>query len=167
MKRISAANGGTNRVEAMSTVQSRDTAALPVVQLKQFYQQFSAGTIARLDDIYTQDIEFRDPVHTMHGCLALKNYLRRMATNLTHYRIRYLDELVGEDTAYLTWELDYAHSRLRQGRIITVRGMSQVRFTSRIFYHEDCYDMGALLYDHVPGLGTATRHLKQRLAQQD
>ena len=154
-------------MEAMSTALPRDAANLLVVQLKQFYQQFSVGTIARLDDIYTQDVEFRDPVHTMHGCLALKNYLRRMAANLTHYRIRYLDEVLGEDCAYLTWELDYAHSRLRKGRIITVRGMSQVRFTSRIFYHEDCYDMGALLYDHVPGLGTATRHLKQRLARQE
>jgi hypothetical protein len=61
--------------------------------------------------------------------------------------------------------MDYAHKRLRQGRIITVRGMSQVRYTTRIFYHEDCYDLGALLYEHLPGIGLATRHLKHRLAR--
>lgn len=154
-------------MEAMPITTPRDASSLLILQLKQFYEQFSAGTIARLDDIYTQDVEFRDPVHTMHGCLAVKNYLRRMASNLTCYRIRYLDEIIGEHSAYLTWEMDYAHSRLRKGRIITVRGMTQVKFTSKIFFHEDSYDMGALLYDHLPGLGTATRHLKQRLARQD
>jgi len=154
-------------MESKPIILPRDTTSLLVQQLKQFYEQFSAETIARLDDIYTQDVEFRDPVHTMHGCLAVKNYLRRMAANLTCYRIRYLDEIVGEHTAYLTWEMDYAHRRLRKGSIITVRGMTQVKFTSKIFYHEDSYDMGALLYDHLPGLGTATRHLKHRLARQD
>lgn len=152
-------------METKPAVMTRDAASQLVLQLKQFYEQFSVGTIARLDEIYTQDLEFRDPVHTLHGSLAVKSYLRRLAGSLTHYRIRYLDQNIGEQAAYLTWEMDYAHRRLRQGRIITVRGMSQVRYTTRIFYHEDCYDMGALLYEHLPGLGLATRHLKQRLAR--
>jgi len=152
-------------MEAKPIAPSRDAASVLVLQLKQFYEQFSVETIARLDEIYTQDLEFRDPVHTMHGSLAVKNYLRRLASELSHYRIRYLDESIGEHAAYLTWEMDYAHKRLRQGRIITVRGMSQVRYTTRIFYHEDCYDLGALLYEHLPGLGLATRHLKHRLAR--
>jgi hypothetical protein len=139
---------------------------LPVPQLKQFYTNFTTGTIARLNDIYTQDIEFRNPVRTLHGSLALKSYLRGIAGNFRQYRIRYVDEIVGEHMAYLTWELDYAHRSLQGGDLITVRGMSQIRFTGKIFYQEDSYDLGALLYEHVPGLGTATRHLKKRLARQ-
>lgn len=154
-------------MEAITLIPSR-TAVNPVVpQLKLFYEQFSVATIAGLDDIYTQDVEFRDPVHTVHGSLGLKHYLRRMATNLRAYRIRYLDEVIGENSAYFTWEMDYAHRSLKRGRVLTVRGMTQIRFTTKVFYHEDSYDMGALLYDHLPGLGTATRHLKQRLARQD
>lgn len=135
-----------------------------VQQLKQFYEQFSAGTIARLDDVYTPDIEFRDPVHGLRGSLALRNYLRGMALSLQQYSIRYLDEVVGDSSAYLTWELDYAHPRLGGGRLITVRGMSHVRFTARVFYHEDSYDLGALAYEHLPGIGFATRRIKRRLA---
>ena len=59
-----------------------------VLKLKQFYEEFSSGTIAGLDDIYTQDVEFRDPVHTISGSLGMKNYLRGMAGNLRYYRIR-------------------------------------------------------------------------------
>lgn len=138
-----------------------------VQQLKYFYERFSVGTIAGLDAIYTPDIEFRDPVHTLRGALALRNYLRRMATNLQHYRIRYVDELVGEHSAWLTWEMEFAHRRLQGGRVITVRGMTQVCFTTKVFYHEDCYDLGALLYEHVPGIGFAARQLKRALARKD
>lgn len=135
-------------------------------QVKLFYEQFSAATIARLDDIYTPDIEFRDPVHVMHGSLRLKGYLRGMAGSISHYKMRYIDEAVTEYGAYLTWELDYAHRSLRGGDIITVRGMSRLLFTSKVYYHEDSYDLGALLYEHIPGLGFATRRVKQHMAGQ-
>lgn len=140
---------------------------LVLPQVKLFYEQFSAATIARLDDIYTPDVEFRDPIHTIHGGLRLKGYLRRMAASISHYQMRYLDEMVTENGAYLTWELDYAHRSLRGGSIITVRGMSRLLFTTRVYYHEDSYDLGALLYEHIPGLGFATRQVKHRLAQHD
>jgi hypothetical protein len=139
----------------------------PVVsQVKQFYEQFSAATIARLDEIYTQDVEFRDPVHTIRGSLRLKGYLRRMATSLSHYRMHYVDEAIGEHSAYLTWEMEYAHARLRGGQIITLRGMTRLHFTNKVFYHEDSYDLGALLYEHIPGLGLATRQIKKHMARQ-
>jgi hypothetical protein len=133
-------------------------------QLKAFYAGFSLPTLATLDSIYTQDVEFRDPVHTMHGCLALKSYMRRMASNMTHYRIIYQDELVGPNSAYLTWEMEVAHPRLKGGQPFTVRGMSQLKFTGKVYYHEDSYDLGALVYEQVPVLGVVARGLKQRLA---
>jgi hypothetical protein len=133
-------------------------------QLKAFYAGFSLPTLAALDSIYTQDVEFRDPVHTMYGCLALKAYMRRMASNMTHYRIIYLDELVGPNSAYLTWEMEVAHPRLKGGQPFTVRGMSQLKFTGKVYYHEDSYDLGALVYEQVPVLGVVARGLKQRLA---
>ncbi len=141
------------------------TPAMMVVQkVKSFYEQFGTEVLPRLDEFYTADIEFRDPVHTLNGCLAVRHYLQRMATSLEHYRIRYLDEVIGPHTAYLTWEMDYAHHKLQGGKIITVRGMTHLKFTDKVYYHEDCYDLGALLYEQVPVLGFATRTLKHRLA---
>ena len=67
-----------------------------IIQLKDFYAGFSSSTIALAENIYTQDVEFRDPVHTLHGVLALKGYFKRMAVSLQHYQIHYLDELVGD-----------------------------------------------------------------------
>jgi hypothetical protein len=144
---------------------AHDASPALLLQLKSVYAQFSLDTLPLLDSLYTADVEFRDPIHTLHGLLALRHYLRNMAGNLRHYHIRYLDEVVTPNAAYLTWEMDYSHHRLKHGALITVRGMTQVKFTDKIFYHEDCYDLGALLYEHLPALGFATRQFKKRLAK--
>jgi len=138
-----------------------------VSNLMAFYENFSADRISGLDTLYTQDAEFVDPIHKVEGILSLKNYLRKMAKNLIHYRIRYQDVLIGENSAYLTWEMEFANKRIRGGEVITVRGMSCLKFTSRVYYHEDSYDLGALIYEHLPVLGGITRSLKHSLAKQD
>lgn len=137
-----------------------------ITNLMAFYENFTPDGLFRLDEFYTPDIEFVDPVHRVDGILSMKHYLKKMAAGLTHYRIRYLDVLAGDNSAYLTWEMEFASNSLRRCGIITVRGMSHLKFTNRIFYHEDSYDMGALLYEHLPVLGGVTRSLKGRLAAQ-
>lgn len=137
-----------------------------ITRLMGFYESFSSANLSRLDEVYTPDIEFVDPVHRVDGILSLKHYLKKMAVNLSHYRIRYLDVLVGDNNAYLTWEMEFAHKRINGGKTITVRGMSRLKFTNRVYYHEDSYDLGALLYEHLPLVGGMTRFLKARLAGQ-
>ena len=137
-----------------------------LMNLMNFYEKFSTENLAHLYEFYTQDIEFVDPVHKVDGILSLKHYFKKMAVNLSHYKIRYLEVLSGENSAYLTWEMDFAHKKICGGKMITVRGMSHLKFTNRIFYHEDCYDMGALLYKHLPVIGGITRTLKGRMAAQ-
>lgn len=144
-----------------------DTASLLVRRLQKLYAEFSVDAVSRLDEIYTQDIEFIDPVHRIHGCLGLKNYLRRMARGLSEYSITYTDTLQGPDSAYLSWEMRFAHPKLRGGRLIRLNGISHIRYTHKVYYHEDAYDMGALLYEHLPLLGVAIGGLKRNLARQD
>jgi hypothetical protein len=59
--------------------------------------------------------------------------------------------------------MDYAHLKIESGRILTIQGMSHLKFSSRVFYHEDSYDLGAMLYEHVPILGMVTRKIKHGL----
>jgi hypothetical protein len=135
-----------------------------VGRIKLFYQRFSLESLAKLDELYTPDIEFRDPVHVLNGSLAVKNYLRSLATGLTHYRIHYLDEVYSDNAASLMWEMEYAHPGIKGGQVLRIRGATFVRFTNRIYYHEDCYDLGAMVYEQLPILGRLVRAVKQRLA---
>jgi hypothetical protein len=45
-----------------------------------------------------------------------------------------------------------------------VRGVTLIRFTDRIYYHEDFFDLGAMLYQHVPVLGSVIRYLNNRMS---
>jgi len=134
-----------------------------VSSLMTFYEEFSADKLPALEEIYTQDIEFIDPVHRVDGILSLKRYMKQMATNLSHYKIRYVDTIISENSAYLTWDMEFANPKLGGGKVITIRGMSHLKFTNRVYYHEDTYDLGAMVYEHLPLIGGITRTIKKRI----
>jgi len=135
-----------------------------IKRFMEFYEDFSLDNLGKLDNFYTPDIEFIDPIHRVDGILSLKRYLKKMAGNLSHYRIHYLDSLAVDNMAYLTWEMEFAHKRINGGQVVMLRGMSHLKFTSRVYYHEDCYDLGALVYEHLPLIGSLTRSVKARMA---
>ena len=134
-----------------------------VARVMDYYSEFSKESIPLIDELYTKDIEFIDPVHTLTGSLALKAYFKRMAANMLHYQMRYLDIIESEGSAHLSWEMTFSHKSLNSGQPILVRGMSLIKFTSKVYYHEDSYDLGLMVYEHVPLFGRMTKYLKKRM----
>jgi len=134
-----------------------------VTKVMDFYSDFYKESVPLIEGIYTQDVEFVDPVHTLSGILALKAYFKRMAMNMLDYEMHYIEVIESEGCAHLSWEMTFAHKSLNSGKPIVVRGMSLLKFTSKVYYHEDSYDLGALVYDHVPLLGKFTKFLKKRM----
>lgn len=132
---------------------------------KAFYQNSGELHLEQIDALYTQDIEFRDPLHTILGILALKSYMKNLYANSRDIRFEYTDELYGENWATISWLMHFRHPSLAGGKLISVRGITQIRFTDRIFYHEDFYDLGAMIYQHVPILGRIIRFINQRIGR--
>jgi hypothetical protein len=147
----------------MNSVSENLRSAL-IRDFKTFYSQPDIAGLEGIDRIYTQDIEFRDPAHAIYGRLALKTYLRSLYGSTTDISFEYLDEQIGENSASVMWQMKFSHPRLGGGKPLKVRGMTLIRFTDRIYYHEDFFDLGAMLYQHVPVLGAVVRHLKRRLS---
>lgn len=71
-----------------------------------------------------------------------------------------------EGEGYLRWVMSYRHPRLNCGQLISLEGCSLLRWNGegKVERHRDFFDAGALLYQHVPLLGTAIRWLQRRLA---
>ncbi len=132
---------------------------------KAFYQNSAELHLEQIDALYTQDIEFRDPLHTILGILALKSYMKNLYATSRDIRFEYTDELYGENWATISWLMHFRHPSLAGGKLISVRGITQIRFTDRIFYHEDFYDLGAMIYQHVPILGRIIRFINQRIGR--
>ncbi len=132
---------------------------------KAFYQNSGELHLEQIDALYTQDVEFRDPLHTILGILALKSYMKSVYANSRDVRFEYTDEQSGENWATIAWLMHFRHPSLAGGKLLSVRGITQIRFTDRIFYHEDFYDLGAMVYQHVPVLGRIIRFINQRIGR--
>lgn len=140
-----------------------DSKSSLIERFKAFYQDVKHPQLDKIDEIYAENIVFKDPVHELRGAEVLHSYLSEMSVNVQSGRFEYLDQVVTEDTAYIKWNMHFKHPKLGK-KTITVRGISQVQFNGRIYFHEDIYDLGQLIYEHVPLLGSVVKGLKRRLA---
>ncbi|MBF8747025.1 nuclear transport factor 2 family protein [Pseudomonas putida] len=135
--------------------------------LQRFAQRFASLDASTLDDLgnlYDENVTFRDPLHELKGLQALRGYFDQLYAN-THdirYAILGADEL-SPGQGYLRWSLQFRHPRLASGQPIQVQGCSYLQWRDRVHFHQDYFDAGALLYEHVPVMGSAIRWLKGRL----
>lgn len=135
-----------------------------IEQFKDSYRDMAAMELDALGDLYDEQILFKDPVHEVKGLPALRDYFSNIMGDVRECRFEFLDQLVTDRVAYIKWNMHFCHPKLSAGRLLTVRGVSQLQFDERIYYHEDIYDMGAMVYEHIPVFGGVTRWLKRRLA---
>jgi hypothetical protein len=130
---------------------------------KDFYQQANSSNLERMDRIYTQDVEFRDPLHSILGILALKSHIKNLHAKSNYVEFEYTDEQCSENSATIGWYMKLNHSARAGGKTIKLRGITQIRFTNRIYYHEDFYDLGAMFYQQIPVLGAIVRFVNSRV----
>lgn len=136
-------------------------------RFEQFYSDFKTADLARLEDLYIPGVQFRDPVQEVSGIAQLRRYFTASRRSVAECRFEFRDRVNSGDQCFYEWRMHYRHPRLAGGKLLNLRGMSHIRFAGdRIGEHEDIYDMGAMLYEHVPVLRTGVRWLKQRLQEE-
>lgn len=140
------------------------TPQFDVENFKAIYQTFDSNTLLRLPWVYSPDIAFRDPVHQLQGLAALKDYFEGFCKPDTQCSFVFLNQLVSSEQAFFQWQMHYRHPDLKQGAPLRLNGGSLIKFNSQIYYHEDFYDMGAMIYQHIPLLGWAVKKINARLA---
>lgn len=129
---------------------------------KTFFRDYKRLPVDDLDKLYEDNVLFRDPVQEIRGINALHSYFATTRDAVTSCRFEYLDQLSGQDNAYIKWNMHFTASRFAD-RPLVVRGVTHIQFNQRIIYHEDIYDLGEMIYDNLPLLGSATRYLKNRM----
>ena len=133
-----------------------------VDNLKQTFataDKISADDLAR---IYSPDVVFVDPLGRVEGFENLSRYFSGVYSNVTSCRFDYLDEWRLDGSTSIKWDMFFQHPKLAGGAEIQVRGVSLLKFTDKVQYHEDIYDVGALMYEHIPVLGGPVKWLKRR-----
>ncbi|MGN0926850.1 nuclear transport factor 2 family protein [Ectopseudomonas mendocina] len=136
--------------------------------LREFAERFAAlnkDNLDRLGELYSDDVLFRDPLHEVHGLNEMRRYFAELYANVEALRFEFHGfDQVADGEGYLRWTMYYRHPRLRGGAEITVEGCSHLLWRERVYRHRDYFDAGALLYEHLPVLGSVIAWLKRRLA---
>jgi hypothetical protein len=130
------------------------------------YQELNADNLHRLDEIYSEKIHFIDPAHEIHGLERLRSYFAGLYREVQSISFQFNHPVNVDNEAYLQWLMSLQHPKLQGGHTISIPGASYLRFTDngKVDHHRDYFDLGAMLYEQLPLLGTVIRTLKRRLS---
>lgn len=133
-------------------------------KFNQFYQQLDSADLTGLNQVYRSDIEFIDPIHHMQGIQALHKYFKNMMEDLKHCNFEIYQVTEQRQEAFIIWTMHFQHPRLNKSRMIHVDGVSHLKFDELVYFHRDYYDVGAMLYEHIPLLGSLVSGIRKRLS---
>ena len=135
-----------------------------LTRLCDFYRHLDMSLLPQLSRIYHPHVVFIDPVSHYDGVDALERYFAQLLKKANYCRFDIQPALVQGDEASLFWRMEYSHPSLKKGHAMSLNGASHLRLAeNRIIYQRDYYDLGAMIYEHVPMLGGAVRAIKARL----
>lgn len=128
--------------------------------------QFSPDDLAT---IYGRDVVFIDPITTHKGIDDVKRYFENLLGQAQSCKFDISAILPTTDndsgvTHCVSWTM---HLTLKTGnKYINVDGITQLKVVDDIIvYHKDYYDLGEMVYEHIPLLGYFVKKIKTRLAK--
>lgn len=133
------------------------------------FNQFTGRNTDVLKAFYHPDIHFIDPIGEMKGLETLTRYYEEMYKNLLSIRFDFKEAVHSKEASFVSWNMVYSVKALKNGAPITVQGGSHLGFdlnTDLVNYHRDYFDMGAMVYEHIPVLGSVIRVIRGRLGHQ-
>lgn len=134
-------------------------------KVRTLYLRFDKKILNTIPEIYSEDIQFRDPLHAVNGLKNLTDYFNGMMDDLLECRFEFHHSLesVERGEAILFWTMHYRHKKISGGKQLELSGNSHLLFNDKVYYHRDYFDAGAMLYEHLPLLGAAIRYVKKRI----
>jgi hypothetical protein len=137
-----------------------------VARFTSFFGSLTEETVrARVREVYAAGVRFNDTLKPVRGVDALERYLLETARNIESCRVEIEEASSTPQGVYVRWKMHVSLKKLRRGETLGSYGVTQLRFDrdGKVAYHQDYWDSGANLFEHVPLLGAAIRALKRRL----
>lgn len=131
------------------------------------YTSLNRDNLAQLENIYSKEIHFIDPVHQITGLENLRQYFSALFQNIHTCSFNITHALQSENEGNIQWDMSFSHPKIKHGKEITLSGMSHIKFDEHglVFYHRDYFDMGAMIYEHLPIFSVFIKMIKRRLSQ--
>ncbi|MGM0579985.1 MAG: nuclear transport factor 2 family protein [Bacteroidota bacterium] len=132
-------------------------------KFKKYFSQIDFSNNSTLDEIYSDHIVFKDPIHEIQGIENLKEYFNKLNDNLIEGSFHFTDESIIGDKAYLSWEMGLKLKRPKKN--VKASGISVLIIEDKIISQRDYFDAGELFYENIPLMGGIIRSIKKKLAK--
>lgn len=127
------------------------------------YSELGTSNFDVLSQVYHPNIEFADPMHRIDGFDDLMQYFEHLYTYVDSCSFDISHVVESGNEAALYWTMTYRHKKLNGGKAIVVDGHSHLKAKDGVVvYHRDYLDAGAMVYEHIPLLGSVIRMIKRR-----
>jgi limonene-1,2-epoxide hydrolase len=123
------------------------------------------SNVEKLGAIYAENCVFEDPLHRIEGLKSIQAYMLNMYENVGSYEMTVTNQSIAGNRAFLSWTLSFCHPKLNRNRAIEIVGISELIIEDRITSHRDYFDVGAMLYEHIPLMGRLIKRVKKQAGQ--
>lgn len=130
------------------------------------FESFSRDQLEALHDIYATDVCFEDPIHGVQGLDALIQYFEKMLGDVERCRFKFHRSVVNHEGMFFSWTMMLEHRSFKRGQVIRVEGSSYLKVRDgKVYYHRDYFDLGAMVYENIPILGTLIHLIRNRMTR--
>ena len=134
----------------------------PVDTFIYVYNHLNKNTLSLLDSLYANELHFHDPIREIYGLAAYRAYLAHLYDKVTECRFDIVQIDRGDHWAWISWNMLCVHPTLNKGRPIQLEGCSRLTFREKVLEQHDYYDLGAMVYENLPLIGSLIKQLKKR-----
>jgi hypothetical protein len=134
-----------------------------IEKFKGIFTQMNLDNDAILNEIYSDQVVFIDPIHQVVGLENLTNYFNKLNSNLIEGSFRFIEESIVDNKAYLSWEM---HLKLKKPKTnVKASGISVLTIENKIIKHRDYFDAGEVFYENIPILVGIISLIKRKIAK--
>ena len=128
------------------------------------FRNISRGSLPRLHNLCTPDLQFRDPFNDVRGIEPVIHMFLRMFDVLDEPKFLILNHVASGAVCYVRWQFQFR--RRGQPAEYSIDGMSELRIApdGRIAGHFDYWDSGMGIFAKIPVLGFFIRQIAKRMA---
>ena len=133
---------------------------------KKFFNSLNQETMDLVNIFYHPNAKFYDPIGNHEGVNSIKKYYAGIYEPVTKIKFDYDEPFMNNEQLAFPWKMTYCSSKLNKGKPIVVNGISRIKFdpvTHQAIYHRDYFDMGQMVYEEVPLLGSVVKWIKNKL----
>lgn len=130
------------------------------------YQNLDLTKLDEVATLYTSDVFFEDPTYGVQGKTAVLAHFSNTFKKLQGCSFTFHRTVSDGADIFLAWTMTAKHPKVLKGKVVRVEGASYLKTRNgKIYYHRDYFDMGSLLYEHLPLIGKVIQKIKQRVAR--